>query len=302
MEKRRTERDGRRAREFEAFVAGAGGRLLHAAALLTGEPPQRCPAAEDLLIHALARTYAAWDTLRGEDPYDRARQELAARFACTAWRYRTAPWRTPPPAGTTTGDRGGGTDGGRDGGADGGRDGGADRAGRGSGTDGSRKADGGAGTAGAVRDWFRRIRFRRNRPGTGRGGWSGGGLLDRLTPQERLVLVLRIREGVAEEQAAAVLGLPPDRVRALCNRAVFRLADATRPPGPRGGSGTRTGRAPDGRPAGAAPERGGAQDGPGDGARDGLRGGGPGRPVSGPAGPVATAPVPSAPKVPGAAP
>ncbi|CAM5643251.1 DNA-directed RNA polymerase sigma-70 factor OS=Streptomyces microflavus OX=1919 GN=Smic_52550 PE=4 SV=1 [Streptomyces microflavus] len=40
MAERATHRDRLRALEFEAFVAGAGGRLLHTATLLTGEPSQ----------------------------------------------------------------------------------------------------------------------------------------------------------------------------------------------------------------------------------------------------------------------
>lgn len=180
MRERWSERERRRVREFEAFVAGAGGRLLHAAALLTGEPPERCPAAEDLLARALARTYAGWDRLRGEDPYDRARQELAARFAHTARRYRAARWGGPARWSARPGARTG------------------------------EAADAG----------------------------PGGGLLGRLTPQERLVLVLRLYEGIAEEQAAATLGLPVERVRAICTRAVFRLADSARH-GPPGGHGPR---------------------------------------------------------------
>ncbi|WP_051823492.1 sigma factor-like helix-turn-helix DNA-binding protein [Streptomyces sp. NRRL S-1448] len=139
MRERRPAQQRRHAREFESFVAGAAGRLFHAATLLTGEPAAHpAPAAEDLLIRALARTYADWDRLRGEDPYERTRRELADRFARTARRHR--------------------------------------------------------------------------RP--------RGGPLDRLTPQERLVLVLRLHEGVAEEQAAAQLGLPAERVRALYLHAV----------------------------------------------------------------------------------
>ncbi|PWS40088.1 RNA polymerase, partial [Streptomyces sp. ZEA17I] len=38
MRERQTHRDRLRAQEFEAFVAGAGGRLLHTATLLTAEP------------------------------------------------------------------------------------------------------------------------------------------------------------------------------------------------------------------------------------------------------------------------
>ncbi|KAF4409183.1 hypothetical protein CRI70_22760 [Streptomyces sp. Ru87] len=139
-------RDHRRAGEFEAFVAGAAGRLLHTATLLTADPDT----AERLLTAALARTYADWDRLRGEDPYDYARQDLAARFARTAWRRR--------------------------------------------------------------------------RP--------RGGVLARLTPQERLVLVLRLYEGVEEEQTAAQLGLPADRVRAICLRSVTALRSRAPSPVP----------------------------------------------------------------------
>ncbi|MFD7446428.1 sigma factor-like helix-turn-helix DNA-binding protein [Streptomyces sp. NPDC059909] len=137
---------GRRARDFEAFVAGAAGRLLHTATLLTGEQPRRNPRAQQLLVAALAHTYAEWDRLRGEDPYDRTRAELAARFARSAWRFQR----------------------------------------------------------------------------------TSGGLLSRLTPQERLVVVLRLYEGVAEEQTAALLGLSVERVRAICSRAItiLRAPDA----------------------------------------------------------------------------
>ncbi|MFJ4778744.1 sigma factor-like helix-turn-helix DNA-binding protein [Streptomyces sp. NPDC088762] len=122
--------------EFEAFVAGAAGRLLYVAVLLTGEPES----ARRLLAGALARTYANWRRLRGDDPYDFTRQELCAAFARTGWRHH-----------------------------------------------------------------------------------GGTGVLARLGPQERLVLVLRIYEGVAEEVTAAQLGLSAERVRVLCNRAVAVL-------------------------------------------------------------------------------
>ncbi|GAA5614326.1 RNA polymerase subunit sigma-70 [Streptomyces platensis] len=149
MRERRSEQERRHAREFERFVAGAAGRLLHTATLLTGEPAARpAPAAEELLLRALSRTYADWDRLRGDDPYAHTRQELAARFAHTARRHR--------------------------------------------------------------------------RP--------RGGLLDRLSPQERLVLVLRFYEDVAEEQTAAQLGLPAERVHALCLHALGELR--SRRPGP----------------------------------------------------------------------
>ncbi|MER5311514.1 sigma factor-like helix-turn-helix DNA-binding protein [Streptomyces sp. NPDC002773] len=145
----RTERARRaerayRAQEFEAFVAGAAGRLLHAATLLTAETRSRNPHAQALLTVSLAHTYARWDRLRDEDPYDLTRRDLAARFARTAWRHR------------------------------GGR----------------------------------------------------GGVLSALHPQERLVVVLRLYEGVAEEQVAALLGLPEARVRAVCARSVAALRAA----------------------------------------------------------------------------
>lgn len=86
MRQRQVVQGTRRAREFEAFVAGAAGRLLHAATLLTAEAPDDNPRARRLLTLALAHTYACWDRMRGEDPYDRARQHLALRFAHGAWR------------------------------------------------------------------------------------------------------------------------------------------------------------------------------------------------------------------------
>ncbi|MCX5122900.1 RNA polymerase [Streptomyces sp. NBC_00193] len=158
--------------EFEAFVAGAAGRLLRVAILLTAEPATpasdapspaptfsdatataaaEAPAARGLLGGALARTYANWRRLRGDDPYDHTRQELCAAFARTGRRHH-----------------------------------------------------------------------------------GGSGVLGRLGPLERLVVVLRLYEGVAEEVTAAQLGLTPERVRALCDRAVAELG--SRPgaaPGPR---------------------------------------------------------------------
>ncbi|MFF1770535.1 sigma factor-like helix-turn-helix DNA-binding protein [Streptomyces sp. NPDC058249] len=157
MRERHASQGARRAREFEAFVAGAAGRLLHAATLLTAEPRDANPRARRLLTHALAHTYASWDRLRGEDPYDRARQQLAVRFARSAWHQRGS--------------------------------------------------------------------FGRPRP-------SADNVLARLTPQERLILVLRLYEGVAEEQTAALLGLPTDRVRAICARAMTTLLRPPRGPAP----------------------------------------------------------------------
>ncbi|WP_369181599.1 sigma factor-like helix-turn-helix DNA-binding protein [Streptomyces mutabilis] len=158
MRDRQASHNARRAREFQAFVAGAAGRLLHAATLLTAEPPDDNPRARRLLALSLAHTYAYWDRLHGEDPYDRARQCLATRFARGAWHRYGGPGRA------------------------------------------------------------------RRRP---------VGPLSGLTPQERLILVLRLYEGVAEEQAAALLGLPVERVRTICERATATLlrppADRSRP-------------------------------------------------------------------------
>ncbi|MFD4972601.1 sigma factor-like helix-turn-helix DNA-binding protein [Streptomyces sp. NPDC058424] len=157
MRERQAAQGARRAREFEAFVAGAAGRLLHAATLLTAEAPGDNPRARRLLTLALAHTYACWDRLPGEDPYNHARRHLAARFAREAWHQR-----------------------------------------------------GGPGHA------------RRRPPGA----------LAALTPQERLIIVLRLYEGVAEEQAAALLGLPTDRVRAICDRAITTLTRTPVSPAP----------------------------------------------------------------------
>jgi hypothetical protein len=126
-------------------VSGAAGRLLHVATLLTTEPAHRNPLAQELLTAALAHTYARWDRLRGEDPYNETRADLATRFARTAWRHHR----------------------------------------------------------------------------------GRGGVLSALTPQERLVVVLRLHEGVAEEQTAALLGLPEERIRAVCSRSVSHLREAS---------------------------------------------------------------------------
>ncbi|HWM40391.1 MAG TPA: sigma factor-like helix-turn-helix DNA-binding protein [Streptomyces sp.] len=170
MGERRSREERRRAREFEAFVAGAAGRLLHAATLLTGEPFGAAPAAQQLLVGALARTYADWDRLRGGDPYEHTRHDLVGHFAHSARRYR--------------------------------------------------------------------------RP--------RGGLLDRLPPQERLMLVLRLYEGVAEEQAAAALGLPVERVRDLCTRGMATIL-SREASGP--GAGTGAGPGPGPGTVAAAPAR-----------------------------------------------
>lgn len=157
MRERHASRDARRAKEFRAFVAGAAGRLLHTATLLTAEAPGDNPRARRLLVLALAHTYACWDGLRGEDPYDLARQCLATRFA-------------------------------------------------------------------------REVRHRHGTPGRARP--RPGGTLAPLTPQERLVLVLRLYEGVAEEQTAALLGLTRERVGTLCDRATAAVLHPPRGPAP----------------------------------------------------------------------
>ncbi|MFF0790976.1 sigma factor-like helix-turn-helix DNA-binding protein [Streptomyces spiralis] len=156
MQERQASQDVRRAREFEAFVAGAAGRLLHAATLLTAEAPDDNPRACRLLTLSLAHTYACWDRLGGEDPYACARQHMAARFAREAWHQHGLHRGRPTPPGT----------------------------------------------------------------------------LAALTPQERLILVLRLYEGVAEEQAAALLGLPPERVRVICDRAITLLTHPPARPAP----------------------------------------------------------------------
>ncbi|MGW2651523.1 sigma factor-like helix-turn-helix DNA-binding protein [Streptomyces sp. NPDC001393] len=154
MRDRQVSREARRAREFEAFVAGAAGRLLHAATLLTAEAPDANPRARRLLTLALAHTYARWDRLHGEDPYDCARQYLATRFARATWHQYGAFGRTRPDPRSP---------------------------------------------------------------------------LAALSPRERLILVLRLYEGVAEEQAAALLGLPRERVHTICDRATTTLLHPTAP-------------------------------------------------------------------------
>ena len=150
---RRTAAETRRDAEFAAFTAGAGGRLLHAATLLTGDPR----AADVLLTTVLAQVYADWFRMRAEDPYDWARNEMFRRFAHRPW------WRRPH-----------------------------------------------------------------------------GGPLDRLTAQERLIVTMRYFEGVAEEQTAAQLGMPTERVRTISARAAATLR-SSRHDEPAGGRRSRAG-------------------------------------------------------------
>ena len=72
MRNRGTAQETRRVRDFEAFVAGAGGRLLHTATLLTAETPDDNPRARRLLTHALAHTYARQANAAAADPKQRA--------------------------------------------------------------------------------------------------------------------------------------------------------------------------------------------------------------------------------------
>ncbi|MDT9680866.1 sigma factor-like helix-turn-helix DNA-binding protein [Streptomyces sp. TRM76323] len=67
-------------------------------------------------------------------------------------------------------------------------------------------------------------RFRRGR----------GGPLSRLTPRERLAVVLRLYEGLYDEQVAALMGLTGERVRELCRRGVGTLRSAPGAPGEAG--------------------------------------------------------------------
>jgi len=47
--------------------------------------------------------------------------------------------------------------------------------------------------------------------------------LDRLPPQQRVVLVLRIVEDLSEEQTASMLGIPPGTVKSRLSRALGAL-------------------------------------------------------------------------------
>ncbi|MER5479888.1 hypothetical protein ABT026_23405 [Streptomyces sp. NPDC002734] len=150
--------------EFRAFAAASGGRLLRTALLFTAEDPRDCPLARRLLVEALARTYARWGRIDGEDPYDLARVEL-------------------------------------------------------------------------TRGCLRRIRFRRGvREGRrGRGGGvspgPGGDLgpLVQLRPLVRMVLVLRLHEGIDAERAGVLLGITAGRVDALTTRATRGFAAGAGP-------------------------------------------------------------------------
>lgn len=128
------------------------------------------PRARRLLLAALSHTYAHWDRLHGDDPYEHTRQELAARFAHSAWRHHR-----PQLLGRLPG----------------------------------------------------------RAAGPGPANPAGGGVLGRLSPQERLIVVLRLYEGIAEEQVAAAVGLPAERVRAICGHATATLRSTPQQAAPR---------------------------------------------------------------------
>lgn len=77
------------AEQFPDFFRAVSPRLLHTAWLLTGDRHR----AEDLVQHALARTYAAWGRVRHEDATAYARRVLVN--AHTDW-WRRAQWREQP--------------------------------------------------------------------------------------------------------------------------------------------------------------------------------------------------------------
>ncbi|MFF9629635.1 sigma factor-like helix-turn-helix DNA-binding protein [Streptomyces fradiae] len=78
-----------------------------------------------------------------------------------------------------------------------------------------------------------------------------GGPLSRLAPRERLAVVLRLHEGLYEEQAAALMGLSAERVRELFLRGVGALRSAPAParphPAPDAGSRSAAGSGAAGR-------------------------------------------------------
>ncbi|MFY1677054.1 MULTISPECIES: RNA polymerase subunit sigma-70 [unclassified Streptomyces] len=66
------------------------------------------------------------------------------------------------------------------------------------------------------------------RPG-GAASPASSGPLARLTGTQRLIVVFLLVEGVAEEQTAALLAMPVDRVRAIRDRSVALLLHPPRP-------------------------------------------------------------------------
>lgn len=76
----------RAAREFEAFAAEHGPRLLRAAEHLSGDTHD----AQDLLQNALTKVYVAWSSARRGDPYLFTRRVLV-NCHTDSWRRRR--WR-----------------------------------------------------------------------------------------------------------------------------------------------------------------------------------------------------------------
>jgi len=74
---------GTRDEEFTAFMRSASPGLGRVAWLLCGDVHQ----AEELVQHALVRTYVAWPRARARDPYAYARRVLANQRIDT-WRHR----------------------------------------------------------------------------------------------------------------------------------------------------------------------------------------------------------------------
>jgi len=74
---------GTRDEEFTAFMRSASPGLGRVAWLLCGDVHQ----AEELVQHALVRTYVAWLRARARDPYAYARRVLANQRIDT-WRHR----------------------------------------------------------------------------------------------------------------------------------------------------------------------------------------------------------------------
>lgn len=72
--------------DFRTFVVGSQGRLLHIADLMTGDRGR----AEDLVQHALTKTYLAWRRVRDGNPEAYARTVML-NARTDWWRRRT--WR-----------------------------------------------------------------------------------------------------------------------------------------------------------------------------------------------------------------
>ncbi|MFD7921555.1 sigma factor-like helix-turn-helix DNA-binding protein [Streptomyces sp. NPDC059740] len=241
MGERRRARRQRDVQEFEAFAADVAGRLLHTAALLTGAPAEHPgPAADRLLVAALAHTLSRWDRVRDDDPYDHTRQQLVLRatHAFPRWRPRTTasgsrlPW-------CAAGLR---------------RKGGAARAVPAPAEAAAPGADG----TGPDSEARPPRPAPPPRPRPPRPASPPPGPLHRLSPRERAVAVLLLYEEVPPAQVAARLGLSTDRVHLLVRRSVSRVLDAP-PPLPEGG--------------GAGGGRGGAEGGVAAAGRSGTRAG-----------------------------